>query len=760
MQLRSSAADLRVAAPVATAWIATAVLVGGPGAAPVVAAVAAVLAGGSALVAARCRRMASSACAGPVFLAAGLTALLAVSVTVGETRRAPEPLRALASGSGAVPFDAVLSRDLGQGDRSVVATLERADTLGALRAPVRLVPAGDDHDRELAAGTRVTGTGTLEPDAPGAATAFVLFVRGAPTTEPPGGLLGATDAARQAFVRATAGLPEPGAALLRGLAIGDRSGLDPETEAAMETSALTHLTAVSGSNCAVVVGLVVVVGRLCGAPRGVRAASAVAVLLAFVVLVRPDPSIVRATVMAVVVLVVHLSGRPVRGVPLVALAAIGVLVVDPWFARSFGFALSVLATTGIVVLGPPLTTLFARRLWTPIAVSLAVPVAAQVACWPVTIPLSAALPTYAVPANLLAEPLAPIVTVVGLGACLLAPVWPWGGSVLAAIAWVPASAVGGIAHGAAGLPYASAPWPGGTVGVGGAVLVSACLAVAVLSTPTVRNRLLLVAGVVVVVGVAAVAVPVLVVRGTVPRDWAVAACDVGQGDAVLVRGGARTALIDTGDDPERLRACLELLRISRIDLLVLTHFDRDHVGAVDEVAGMVDTALVGPVGRASDTRVVRDLQRGGVDVRRADDRVSGVLGPISWRVVWPRAGDPDAGNDASIVLVTEPPPGDGCSTCLSGVFLGDLGETAQRRLRSGGGLPAGPLDVVKVSHHGSADQDPLLYVRPPDTFGAVDARVGGDRGVPDRRTRHRRGRSDGRGRPAGVDGAHAVGGRP
>ncbi len=52
------------------------------------------------------------------------------------------------------------------------------------------------------------------------------------------------------------------------------------------------------------------------------------------------------------------------------------------------------------------------------------------------------------------------------------------------------------------------------------------------------------------------------------------------------------------------------------------------------------------------------------------------------------------------------------------------------------------------------------HVRPPDTFGAVDARVGGDRGVPDRRTRHRRGRSDGRGRPAGVDGAHAVGGRP
>ncbi|TDW74180.1 competence protein ComEC [Curtobacterium sp. PhB25] len=727
LQLRPSATDLRVAVPVAIAWIVTTVLVGGPTAAPVVGIVAAVLAvlavlaGGRAVVAGRrrsgrrCRTV--TAGAGPVLVAAALTALLAVSVTVGETRRTPEVLRALASGPGTVSFDAVLSRDLGPGDRSVLATLERADTERALRVPVRLVPPGDgalvppgdDDDRVLAAGTRVTGTGTIEADLPGSATAFVLFLRGVPATEPPGGLLGATDTARRAFVRATADLPEPGAALLRGLAIGDRSGLDAATEAAMETSALTHLTAVSGANCAVIVGLVVVVGRLCGVPRGLRAASAVAVLLAFVVLVRPDPSIVRATVMAVVVLVVHLSGRPVRGVPLIALAAIGMLVVDPWFAQSFGFALSVLATTGIVVLGPPLTTLLARRLWNPAAAALAVPVAAQVACWPVTIPLSAALPTYAVPANLLAEPLAPIVTVVGLGVCLLAPVWPWGGSVLAAVAWAPASAVGGIAHGAALLPYASAPWPGGTVGVVGAVVVSACLAVAVLSTPMVRSRLLLVAGVVVVVGVAAVAVPVLVVRGTVPRDWAVAACDVGQGDAVLVRGGDSTALIDTGDDPDRLRACLDLLRVRRIDLLVLTHFDRDHVGAVDEVAGIVDTALVGPVGRASDSRVVQDLQRGGVDVRQADDRVSGVLGPLGWRVVWPRAGSPDAGNDASIVLVTEPLPGGDCPTCLSGVFLGDLGETAQRRVRSGSALPDGAVDVVKVSHHGSADQDPLLY---------------------------------------------------
>ncbi|MBF4627719.1 ComEC/Rec2 family competence protein [Curtobacterium flaccumfaciens] len=714
MQLAPSAIDLRVAVPVTVAWIATALLIGVPDVAPVVGGAAALLTGVSGIVL-RWRRGTGVvvAVAGLLLVAGALTTLLAVSVTAGESRRAPEPLRALVAGPGAghVDVEAVLTRDLVPGDRSVTASLVRADELDGLRVPIRLVP--DQHGGApgavLAAGARVTVTAAVQPDEPGSATAFVAFLRGTPSSVPPDGLLGATDTARQAFVRATADLPQPGAALLRGLAIGDRSGLDPTTEAAMETSALTHLTAVSGANCAVVVGLVVVLGRACGLPRGPRAAAAVGVLLVFVVLVRPDPSIVRATVMAIVVLVVHLAGRPVRGVPLIALAAVGMLVVDPWFARSFAFALSVLATSGIVVLGPQLAELLARRVWSPVAAALAIPVAAQVACWPVTIPLSAALPTYAVPANLLAEPFASVVTVVGLAACGLAPVWPVGAQGLAAVAWVPAAAVGGIAHGAAALPYASAPWPAGVLGVAAAVLVCGCIAVAVLVRGQLGSRLLLAAGVVVVVGVAAVTVPVLVVRGSVPGDWSVAACDVGQGDAVLLRGDDAVALVDTGDDEERLRACLGLLGVTRIDLLVLTHFDRDHVGAVGAVAGTVETALVGPVGRASDDRVVDDLRRAGVDVRTADDRVSGTLGPLAWRVVWPLVGDRAAGNDASIVLATGPADGDSCPACLTGVFLGDLGESSQRRLRNAGELPVGPIDVVKVAHHGSADQDPQLY---------------------------------------------------
>ncbi|MBT2503950.1 ComEC/Rec2 family competence protein [Curtobacterium sp. ISL-83] len=719
--------DTRIALPAACAWLAAALLVGQPRAAVPTVVVGAVIVVGAALVlwAVRSGPDTVRVLVALVLTAAALVALVAVAIGVGEVRRQPDAVRSI--GPGAVGVQLTLDRDLTPRDRSVLGTLRAvegavgAGGAAALRVPVRVVPAADSSDRPrtVAAGSSLAGRATVQPDDPGSPTAFVVFLRGTPRTQPPTGFLAATDRARQAFVRVSSALPEPGASLLRGLAIGDRSGLDEDTQAAMETAALTHLTAVSGSNCAVIVALVVVLGRACGLPRVIRAAVAVALLLAFVVLVRPDPSIVRATVMAVIVLVVHLTGRPVRGVPVIALAVVGMLVVDPWTARSFAFTLSVLATSGIVVLGPPLADLVGKWVWKPFAAVLAVPVSAQLACWPATIPLAAALPTYAVPANLLTEPLAPVVTVIGLGACLLAPVWPDGASVLAGVAWAPASAIGVVAHTAAKLPFASAPWPGDGIGVAAAAGVSVAVAVAVLVTGMLRRWLVLAAGAVVVIGVASVALPVVVARGSIPDDWSIAACDVGQGDAILLRGGNAIGLVDTGDDPERLHACLDLLGVERIDLLVLTHFDRDHVGAVGTVAGSVRTALVGPTGRAADERIVRDLQHAGVDVRRGSAGVSGELGPLTWRVLWPSSGDVAAGNAASVVLRTD--PGHGCVGCVSSLLLGDLGETAQRRLLATG---LDPVDVVKVAHHGAADQDPALYEQVAAPVGLIG--VGAD----------------------------------
>ena len=201
-------------------------------------------------------------------------------------------------------------------------------------------------------------------------------------------------------------------------------------------------------------------------------------MTAFVVLVTPSPSVVRAAVMAAIVLLTLASGRAPRGLPALALATIVMLVADPWLSRSYGLALSVLATSGLLLLARPLHAGLAR--WMPgrLALVISVPLAAQLACQPVLVLLSPSISTYSVVANLLAEPAAPVATVVGLASCLLGALAPPLAPVGAWLTWVPASWIAGVATFFAHAPGSSIPSPGGVLGV---VLVIALTAATLLA---------------------------------------------------------------------------------------------------------------------------------------------------------------------------------------------------------------------------------------------------------------------------------------
>jgi competence protein ComEC len=205
---------------------------------------------------------------------------------------------------------------------------------------------------------------------------------------------------------------------------------------------------------------------------------------------------------------------------------------------------------------------------------------------------------------------------------------------------------------------------------------------------------------------------------TTPSEWSVAACDIGQGDAVLLRSAGMTALVDTGPDPDLLTRCLAQTGVSRIDLLVLTHFDLDHVGGTSAVVGRVGTVLHGPISEDDERRMLADLAGAGATLRDASVGMSGSLGEARWKVLWPEA-DPvvfPSGNDASVVLEIS---GGGVPRAL---LLGDLGAAAQRRLLAAGRV-RGTYAVVKVAHHGSGDQEPELYaaVRAPVALIGVGA---------------------------------------
>jgi len=724
-------ADLRLLPPAVAAWLACFLVVAIPDAAwP--AAIGGALVCCTLVAVARRSTGARGTVAAVGALAALGAALACTVVALQAPGRTPTELAEAADSRRFVTALVVVGEPAAEGGRyrGVVETVEVGGRTTAVHSPVLVFDGMPDDGIGIGIGIGATVrlTGTLAATEPGDDVAFLFFASGTPlqVRDAPAPLVLA-NALRSGFAAAATELPGDGGDLLPGLSIGDTSAVDSRLDASMKATSLSHLTAVSGANCAVVIGIIMVAGGLLGMSRRWRVVASLATLAGFVVLVTPQPSVIRAAVMAALVLGALAAGRPVRGIPVLSLAVLLLVIADPWLSHSYGFVLSVLATGGLLLLAGPLAAWLAHWMPHPLAAVVAVPLAAQLACQPVLVLLNPSIPVYGVVANLLAEPAAPIATVVGLLACLALPVAPPVGDLLAAVAWLPSAWIAAVAGFFAGLPGAQLPWPGGGPGAVLLVVITTAAIVGVLARGRVR-RVAAAATVLLLVSLAGAAVGTrLVAQLSMPADWQVAACDIGQGDAVLVRSAGATALVDTGPDPALLRSCLERLGIQHIDLLVLTHFDLDHVGGVDAVVGRVDRVLTGPTGGPDDERTLERLTADGAAVDHVARGAEGALGDHRWRVLWPAPRSTDSGNEASVALVLDP-VGNCPSGCLSALFLGDLGEAAQAAMLASARVPR--VDVVKVSHHGSADQSERLYARADATVGVIGVGVDNGYGHP------------------------------
>jgi competence protein ComEC len=622
---------------------------------------------------------------------------------------------------GSLAFDAVAHR----------ITIGSAIHQVAAEIAVRADPA-DVHDRHsLDVGAEVEVRGTARPAQPGdRAVLNVTASRGIAVTQQPTGILAIAADLRQGLVAAVRGLPNPGAGLEPGLAVGDTSAVDPQLDADMKESSLSHLTAVSGANCALVVGVAFVTAAAVGARRWIRVMTGMVALAGFVVLVTPEPSVLRAAAMAAIAMLGVLLGRTTAGMAILSLGVAVVIVADPWLSGSLGFALSVAATASLLLFARPLARGMSRVLPRPLALALSVPFAAQLACGPLLVLITPVVPVYGVLANLLAEPAAPAATLIGLAACLAAPL-PALQAGLAAIAWIPASWIAATAHTATTLPGDLVPWVEGWPGAALLAVVGVAIGVLVVGEVGRGRGVTFVRGaalvlVALVVGVAGGGVALTSVAGpwTLPTAWSVLACDVGQGDAILLRSQGTIMLVDTGPAPEALTACLNRVGIGRIDLLVLTHFDQDHIGGADAVIGRAGTVLHGPeYGPAPG--ILGRFAAAGAHVVDAYAGLAGALGQARWRVVWPIAGARGfaPGNDCSVTLDVR---GGGIPPIL---LLGDLSAAPQRAIVASGGLDP-PYAIVKVAHHGSADQDAALYETAAPSVALITVGLGNDYGHP------------------------------
>jgi competence protein ComEC len=519
------------------------------------------------------------------------------------------------------------------------------------------------------------------------------------------------------------GTPQAEAALLRGFVLGEDDRIEETTVEEFKRSGLAHLLAVSGQNVILLALLAMPLLALLGVPVRARLLCVLALIAIYVPVTGAGPSIQRAGVMGAAGVIAALAARPRSRWYAIVLAAFVTLAINPRAIGDVGWQLSFAAVIGILLWAGPIRD----RLLGPsasgadrgtvvgwraiLAEGAGMTVAATLSTAPLMAHYFEAISLASLPANLLALPavaplmwlgmlaalagqlpwlpVQPLTGLAGLLAAYVAQVAHWLGSPGWATASValPSPARVLVAYGVLGLAlWVVLGWARRRTGLGGPLfrlsplVLVICLAVSSLALPGLRWP--------------------GATTAELPAGLRIVVLDVGQGDAILLDpADGVPVLVDGGPPGGDLRGQLEDEGVSGVAAAIVTHDQSDHAGGIEELLGAF------PVRRLLYGRRHPDLIR---DARSAGVRAM----PIA------RGSEIDSGSLRIEVLW--PPP-----AVLEGPSPDDLNQTALvllARWRRFGMLLAadaeaefvpidpGPIEVLKVAHHGSDDPGlgPLL----------------------------------------------------
>lgn len=514
-------------------------------------------------------------------------------------------------------------------------------------------------------------------------------------------------------------LPDDTEGFVRALLTGDRYGLSYRTRNEMSIVGISHIVAVSGMHVSLLVGVIML---LCLKRKRLGAIISIFVMVLFAAMLGFTPSVTRAVIMNGILLLAPLLKRENDAPTALSFALMVILAFNPWAIANISLQLSFGAVAGIFLLTPRIYPWLLRvlreeavkkhaphllhKLLRGGTALLATSLSAMVLTQPLVAKMFGVVSLIAPLTNLLILPLISLI----FPCCFLLLLIGWLlPAVGAAGAWVvsyPIRAVLWLVRTLAKLPYAAVYTNSGYI-VAWLVLVYVLLGVYFLPRKRKMHPAVLLSCMLVTL-VGACFFP-----AWEPGETAVTAYDVGQGQCVLLRSGDFTALVDCGgdsgdEDGETVARSLLMSGRRRVDVLVLTHYDTDHVCGVLQLMARIEIGelLLPAVEDDTDNceRIVQEAISAGVPYRFiAQDTVlpfdGGTLSLFA-----PTDGSAKNASLAALLSAQE----------YDILVTGDMESAQERELLQTHTLP--DLEVLVAGHHGSksSTSEALLSATTPD----------------------------------------------
>ena len=532
--------------------------------------------------------------------------------------------------------------------------------------------------------------------------------------------------------RAVRALTEP----LRGdmglaatISCGWRAGLPESVYRQFQVSGLAHVVAVSGAHLSVVAALMASILGALRVPKPISVAAQIMLLAAYLALTAMPASAIRATLMTLAGMTSWTARRRASSLSALGCCIAVMIALDAQAALSSSFALSVLATLGIVVFGGLVTSWLKTCMgWLPVFIreALALTLASSVLATPFSAALFNQFPLAAPVANIAIAPLFGPVCAAGIIGAVVCAMLPLPG-VVASITCASASLLLKVVQACASIPYASIPIVAPAFAALLAGFVLACVLWLLWPKPDSRSVYRLLS----VTGIACAIMFALLKASSSYGGYEIVALDVGQGDAILIRSGKHSVLVDTGNQDALLRQALARHHIVKLDALIITHPDDDHMGSLASLDGVVqvDRVLLARDGLACSCASCAKLRRD-AETLVGKEQIAGLsqgdmlrFGVFEFTCVWPVAYQDEGGNGDSLCFTVDADiDGDGNREWRS-LLVGDAEHEEISQMLSAGLIDG--VDVYKVGHHGSKNaltQDQAALLSPQVSLCSVGER--------------------------------------